>query len=343
MARPYGVLLSNKVEDLQRWLPVLARYPQAELQCELATLTSRNVGGVAFCPAPDEALTPGEYLRRAGVEVSAYVDVTWPPSLAEMGTSSAAADSNVYWLRRGQWAHGQALQGRHLGTGEVGMVLGIYGRPTVDLLPAYRAWLAETLLSTLPGCGVRTVRVDDGMVHRHGCYRPWQVAKATTVQRSDEMILSEAVELYRVLRANGLRVVVNGGWEMADPGAVRWTYPLLDTVDGVMIEYPGGFARWSDGRYFALTPAILRRVALDWRAAGRQVIIVVASASVQAARDWWTMAQEIDVDLAVMEAGGVAWFDFWGAMVPPVAPPATARELYDVVRVALERLGAAIP
>lgn len=297
MSRLYGVCLSNAAIEVRAALPTLATYARAEVQIELGRART-NADGTLFAPEEGTAL---DWLAGQGVETWGYVDVWWPPNPASLGTSSLPPERDPFWLRReliaGSDANDWWLYGKR--DGKRGRVLGSYNRPCPDMTNGdFLRFALDLLLSA----NVRRIRFDDGFVHRHGYYRPWQA------ERTDLALLDGALWLYDALRAAGVQVVVNGGWEPLDPAEgltpAQWTYPLLDHVDGVVIEYPIGFARWNTGRWFALNEEQLAGVVRFWRGRGKRVIVAAkwngnAGIFEQHLAKWQAFAAANDCEAAV--------------------------------------------
>lgn len=202
MSRLYGVCLSNAAIEVRAALPTLATYARAELQIELGRART-NADGTLFAPEEGTAL---DWLARQGVEAWGYVDVWWPPNPASLGSSSLPPERDPFWLRReliaGSDANDWWLYGTR-GDGVRSRVLGSYNRPCPDMTNGdFLRFALDLLLSA----NVRRIRFDDGFVHRHGYYRPWQA------ERTDLALLEGARWLYDALRAAGVQVMVNGGW-----------------------------------------------------------------------------------------------------------------------------------
>lgn len=329
MSTLYGVNLSNVADNVRANLPTLARYETVEMQIEL-NVTQASLAGTSFAP---DASAPMRWLEAQGVETWSYVDVSWPPSAAALGHSSAPRERDPYWLRRtllaaieanDWWLYGDA------GDGQRSRVEGSYKRPCPDMANAdFLAYARDLILST----GARRIRFDDGFVHRHGYYRPWRA------ERTDMALLQGAAALYGALRELGKRVIVNGAWEPFDPregtGPKDWTYPLADAVDGVMIEFPSGFARWDNGRWYPLaTIDTLTDLVGVWRQQRKEAIVSVlyrtdAAESFDAfARRWYDFGERNDCRVAIARGWGEApWLPWYPERTPPSAPPLQLAEL----------------
>lgn len=324
----YGVNLSNTADQVRNNLPALARYASVEVQMELS-LTTRNADGAAFGL---DGFAPAPWLERQGVEVWGHVNALWPPDPTALGGSILPPENDAYWLRRklvaaiaenDWWLYGD-------NAGKRTPVLGSYKRPCPDItIEAYRRYALELILAS----GMQNIRFDDGFVHRHGYYRPWRA------ERTDMALLQGAAALYGALRELGKRVIVNGAWEPFDPregtGPKDWTYPLADAVDGVMIEYPSGFARWDNGRWYPLAAIdTLTDLVGVWRQQRKEVIVSVlyrtdAAESFDAfARRWYDFGERNDCRVAIASGWGEApWLPWYPERTPPSAPPLQLAEL----------------
>jgi len=320
MKHLYGVCLSNSPEEVRSSLPTLAKYGQTEIQIELFR-SNTNINGNPFAPDFGPA---AQWLERQGVTVWGHVNVWWPPDPATLGQSAAPPERDQFYLRRDTvaalmsndwWLYGKKQ-------GERSRVLGSYNRPTADMTrDGFLNWAYDLLLATK----VRRLRFDDGFIHRHGYYRPWQA------DHDDGRLMEGAFELYDELRFAGCEVVVNGAWEMTDPDAATWVYPALNHVDGVMIEQPNnGFARWNNGRWWALDVPALERVARDWRAAGKRVVISALwqepgpqFPTFEALATFYvTLAERLDCEVAVANGSWnrPVWLEAWGEAETPEPP-----------------------
>lgn len=276
----YQIMLSNAASHFQaanglQAIPVWAR--RAELQLEFCA-TEADSNGERFAPVG----APGPWLEAAGVDVWYYVNPTAPVLLATQSAVQAERDaqSDPFWWRIRQ-ANAIISNDWWLRDGRGQLVIGSgRNRPVPDIgHEVYVDWLADAIVQT----GVRRVRLDDFNPHQHAFHRPYVAAGQ---DGGDSFLLAGMMRLCDALRADGIEVVANGGWEMSNPilDADSWRYPLIDHVDGVVIELTHdpatgrcatGFARWDGGKFWTMQGNDVWRVVDDWVAAGKTVILDV--------------------------------------------------------------------
>jgi len=302
--KTYTYFLSNLAAHWKQWCETLPKFSMVECQFEFVQ-TATDAAGTRFTPTGQ---TPVAWLRERNREPWLYVNAAWPYANSVYGAPGREPASNVYWFRQAQtdaiarnewWLMGMDKAGKRT------PVLGSFGYPCPDMTEhAYLIWLLDHLLEQAP----RRLRFDVAMIHRHGYFRPWTVGE--TPEQGDRDQMEGTWWLYDELRAAGVQVMANGGWEMADPEGAPWQFPALAHVDGVMVEWPNGFARWDSGRWWTLTEATLAGVAAAWRSAGKAVVLAApyetagykksTSASWEAhAQHWIAVARQLNVYLAM--------------------------------------------
>lgn len=270
---------------------------RAEVQIEFSK-TKRNSAGDLFA----DGMTPGTWLEAEGVEVWYYVDPAAPVLMATQKAQAGVGDyeADPFWFRKRQvnaiLANGWTLKDKT----DADVIGGGRNRIVPDISNMdYVEWLAEAIAVT----GVKRVFFDNFGPHQHGYHRPMKAAV------SDDMLIAGMRALCDKLRAAGVKIIANAAWEMSDPDvpADAWTFPLMDYVDGVMIELEytagkapaSGFAKWSDGKWWTLNrdnlPAVIRR----WRDAGKTVVLSATFRDTTGntdyelfARDWYDFAVE---------------------------------------------------
>lgn len=302
---------------------------RAELQLEFAaTETDSRDGRYAM------AGSPGQWLGSEGVEVWYYVNPVAPvrPSETEPPYVVGKVESDPFWFRKTQW---NVIEKNDwwLKDGKGQRVIGSSRkRPVVDIgNPAYIEWLGDAIIQT----GVKRVRLDDFNVHQHAFHRP---QRAVWQDGSDSVGLLGMRELCARLRAAGILVAANGGWEMGNPdlNPDRWHYPLMGYLDGVMIELlhkPGegkantGFAKWGDGKFWTLDLVYLDTVIDHWRDAGADVTLAVTwrggpGVYESFARAWCEPAQNGNYWLYTgREPGATHRVDKYPLPTPPMPEP----------------------
>lgn len=302
----YQMLLSNLAPHFAA-ADGLAAMPgwaqRAELQLEFA-VTEIDRNGARFAPQG----SPGAWLAERGVEVWYYVNPTAPVLLASQSQVQAEESplTSPFWWRVQQ---ANAIIGRNwLLRNRDGEVVMGYGRnrPVADIgNPAYIDWLSDAIIAT----GVRRVRLDDFTVHQHAFHRPM---RASWQDGGDSAGLLGMRALCTNLRAEGIRVLANGAWEMSNPDLPpdKWHYPMAGYVDGVMIELlhkppegsaTTGFARWSGGRFWTMGDEHLAVVIEQWQRIGADVTLAVTwrggqdgTTFEQFARKWYQYAIDHD-------------------------------------------------
>lgn len=239
-------------------LATLARYPQVVLNAEMAMAVTDSAGR----PYASDGMTPVGWLQAEDVDCWLYVNPFWVqdartyggPGEAWRRKQSEAVDQAGAWLRK--IANGERVA--------------VYGgqRWAVDMRSQqYMDWLRRNA----PG---KRLFVDCGFYYA-GAYHQWMggpdAERATLIKA-----------LYTSWREQGVRLMVNAGWERLDPDQSigKIVYPFADVVDGVAIECPGGqggplgyrdLVTYRRGR-----PDLsgLQRVVGDWMAMGREVWLV---------------------------------------------------------------------
>lgn len=230
---------------------IAAGFGVAELQSEFFE-TTRNKAGRVFA----DNTPPASYLERAGVEVWGYVSPFWLESQNQLGSlRDTGRDDDPYWFKRsltrlvtegGWWLRDRG--------GALTLAMGL--RPVADItVDACR----DAIVAALVEHPCRRLRFDNSMVHQDAYLKP-----APRVSAGE--LLEAQMDVYRRVRAAGKVVVVNGGWEMADPEVTPYAWPLHEVVDGVMIEWPYRFWGWQ------LTLGALAFIAEAW--VGKRVVLV---------------------------------------------------------------------
>lgn len=278
-------------------LATLARYPQVVLNAEMATATADSQGR----PYASDGMTPAGWLAAEDVDVWSYVNPFWVQDAKTYGgpgeqwrrSQSQAVELMDAWLRK-------ALNGERVA---------VYGgqRWAVDIRNLqYRAWLERNA----PG---KRLFVDCGFYYA-GAYHGWvggpDVDRANIIKA-----------LYSRWREQGVRLVVNAGWEALDLDAAKRTYPFVTVVDGVAIEVPGGQSGPQGYRdlvsYRKGRPDLngLRRVVGDWLEMGREVWLVAKWQRSKPAdytySPWPTFEEHADFWLTAAQEMGCSVSVFW--------------------------------
>lgn len=248
----YQLMLSNIPGDYQNsqtGIEAMTDFDMVEVQAEMHE-TRTNLAGAPFAP---DGGTPWAWLTARGVEVWAYFDAAWPDPDYTKLSEIREHDNDAMWLRK---LHTFAVRDNpwwQLPSYNSNQPL----RFATDASNAdYRDFVVDLLLST----GIPRFRFDDGQLYRKSdeCNAGW-------------------FEVYDRLRAAGVKVIVNGAWNMADPYAADWTYPAIEHVDGCMVEHWAGHR---DGQstasgWWTLSENDFQRMAHDWTATGKDVLELV--------------------------------------------------------------------
>lgn len=172
-------------------------------------------------------------------------------------------------------------------------------------------------------------------------------------------------DIWDRLRADGVRIIANGAWQMANPydGPGAWEFPAMDHLDGVMIEYRSGISM-PDG-WWGLTDERLVEVARAWMDRGRAVIVVATLMEddpqwggdfMAFARHYYRLAQEHGFHIAINQRhinygntpwlqslyGDVAKAPIFGGEPGPGPEPGLPGGEMQVIRERLDRLEARI-
>lgn len=247
-----ALLYSTIVNDWQNAISTVSEYPQAIIPAELCTITSDSRGATYTFGA-----TPLAYLREQGVEPWLYVSPWWLWTASGFG--------------KGEWF--RAMQVR-LADEEAAWLLNWRQRVPVysgkmhvadPRNKRYAARLADAMIS-LP----HTDLFIDNAFYYQGAYHAWAVPDAEWFGATSTF--------YDRLRANGKRVILNGGWEMLDPTG-EWVFPYREHCDGVAIEIPAAFRPAPDQRvnvcdYTPLETDILEGIIAAWKGFDKQVFVI---------------------------------------------------------------------
>lgn len=252
-----ALFYSDDIVDWKRELATLATYPTVVVQAEFATTTATSAGEPYAL-----GRTPLAMLKDNRVDVMLYVSPWWIQTEKPFGGPGE-------WLRAAQRAKLDATKGWLMDRS--GIRVDVFdGRMSVaDPRKAeYVDWLAQQLIA-LPH---DKLFIDNAFWHQ-GAYHDWLV--------SDAEWGAAVTAFYAKLRAAGKHLVLNAGWEPAT-GEQPWAFPLRDYCDGVGIEMPAGFKSppawdwWALYDYKPMDTTALEAVALDWKAAGKDVYLIAS-------------------------------------------------------------------
>lgn len=324
MSGMFALMYSDSQPDFvaPSGLATLARYPAVVLQAEMFTATVDSAGRRYA-----EGLTPAAWLERRGVETWAYLNPFESQESRSYGgpgetfrrAKALQIEQSQVWLRRRDGSRVKTFREDTWATDLRNM--------------QYQDWL-RLAVGSLPS---KRLFVDVGMYHvqgRHDGQGGPDAERAGIIR-----------ELYADWRAQGMTLVVNGGFEAIDPYATgvgtgarvdTGVYPYANVVDGVAIECPGG--QDTAGKWFDLvsyrnvhgTPDLtrLRRVVADWRALDKAVWLVCVwqrskpadytyspfPTFEQHASFWIEAAQEMDCSVSVFADNSHAvWRENWVA------------------------------
>lgn len=295
-------------------LATLARYPAVVLQAEMFTATKDSAGRLYA-----EGVTPAAWLEARDVEPWAYVNPFWQEDARNYGGPGET-------FRRAQ-AQQIDLCNAWLRMGPSGARIPVFGgkRWAIDIRNlAYRDWLKEQVAALR----AQRLFIDCGFYHT-GAYHQG-------IGGPDEDRAAVIADLYAQWRAQGIRLVVNAGWEAIVPEATKPVYPFANAVDGVAIECPGSQdttgKAWSVVSYRGVkgTPDLtrLRRVVANWRGMDKQVWLVCVwqrskpaeytyspwPTFEQHADFWLSAAQEMGCSVSVFADNSHAvWRENWTA------------------------------
>jgi len=248
----YQLMLSNIPGDYQSsqtGIEAMTDFDMVEVQAEMHE-TRTNLAGAPFAP---DGGTPWAWLASRGVEVWAYFDAAWPDPDYTKLSAIREHENDAMWLRK---LHTFAVRDNpwwQLPSYNSNQPL----RFATDASNAeYRDFVVDLLLST----GIPRFRFDDGQLYRKSdeCNAGW-------------------FEVYDRLRAAGVKVIVNGAWNMADPHADTWTYPAIEHVDGCMVEHWAGHrdGMSTTSGWWSLSEGSFQSMAHEWTAAGKAVLELV--------------------------------------------------------------------
>lgn len=248
MTKIYQLMLSQVPEhfnDIDNGLPAMTYADFVEIQAEFI-VTTENAIGETFAGG----MTPWAWFEKQGVAPWAYFDAAWPnPQCNKLTMYIPLEDAyrDPYWLRR---EHCRGLNDNPAWT----VASPVSGRPFTN---AANADYREYLLQMLTNLDIPRVLFDDG---------GW-LKKTDAVNDGWETF-------YQAYRKTGTKVVVNGAWEPS----VGWEYPMMDSVDGMLIEAWARnrphFVDPDSGMWRATNDADIERICRDWTAAGKTAIIL---------------------------------------------------------------------
>ena len=327
----YGSSLNHSPKRIN--LNELVRFPVAELQFEFWK-TERNAAGDVFAhDAHGKTTPPAQCLHERGVDVWGYVDLSFGDKRYIGWTPPR--ESDPYWWKRhvvrtvdgANWWHycqDGTLSNHYYG-----------GLSPIDVTnQAYRAWVVDTILAEMVDLPVAQLRFDNAFfmdVERY-VYCPMRC----TWQEWAEGLF----DIWDRLRANGVRVVANGAWQMTNPhdDPSAWEFPALKHLDGVMIEHNSGISL-SDGWWSLTIGDRLEQVARRWLGAGKAVVVVATLHGGDPtwgddfdgfARHWYSEAHRVGFNVAInhrrFNYGNTPWLG-WYKDEPKPAPLISEEQL----------------
>lgn len=348
----FDVFLSNVVQDWQAPSAIaglsnveaLPNYCAGEIQLSFSQ-TWQDSQGFFFVP---EGAIPGVWLG-SQMDLWYYHDWPHPPDFRVLGDSSLPNETNAYWMYRDQLRHAEAndlyLRGDHWIYGADSVVHRIDDpadpdykkyRPFMDTSKqAAIDWFVDAVVAS----GIKQLVIDDAyLTSRYAHFRPW----ASSIQ--DAWLNDGLLSACQRLRDSGVKVLLNGGWQMRDPDASVWVYEALeaDAIDGVQCEVridgtQGGMSRANDGGFWTLDDASMQRLAGDWLTAGKIFIMVTRWSAADKiytsydsmCRHYVPMAAELGCWIAPMDRNysGVPWLD-WFADYQDVEAPESIDESF---------------
>lgn len=243
----YQLMLSNIPSDFMSplGLQAMTEFDCVEIQAELITTLTNKAGE----PFAYDGMTPFAWLERHGVEVWSYFDAAWPSPPYNQLSDPRGKYDDVYWLRK-------------MHTGEIHVQPEwqiASSNPDRPYTNAANGWYVDWAVDLMLDTGIRRWRFDDGQIHN----------KSPEVNQG-------WYNLYDKLRAAGCKVVVNGAWNISDPHAEDWNYPAIEHVDGCMVEMWAGHydGQGTASGWWPLSENSFRRLAADWVAAGKEVVMM---------------------------------------------------------------------